>query len=84
MTWTTGALKCPHNFLMHAYTHMFVFIYSVRLNGCLFQKGGGGAWGPFFHSEGPLGPLVYNPKTVEATLIWGETLSKSQIPKSFS
>lgn len=32
---------------IHFSKFVFASIYSVRLNGCLFQ-GGGGAWGPFF------------------------------------
>ena len=42
MTWVSESLTCLYDLLMHAYTHMFTFIYSVRLNGCLFHVGGGG------------------------------------------
>ena len=54
---------------MHAYTHMFAFIYSVRLNDCLFAGGSlehlgvgvGGGWGevgaPFFRGGWGLEPL---------------------------
>ena len=47
LTWTTGSVICLHNLLMHAYTDMFAFVYSVRLNGCLFH-GGGAGFGPLF------------------------------------
>ena len=56
MTWITGALTRPHNLLMHVYTHVFVYIYSVRL-------GGGGL---FFIREGPWAPFH---KILEATLL---------------
>ena len=36
MTWVSESLTCLYDLLMHTYTHMFTFIYSVRLNGCLF------------------------------------------------
>ena len=42
MTQTSGCLTCLHNLLMHAYAHVFAFIYSVKLNGCLFHGGKGG------------------------------------------
>ena len=42
MTRAIGSLMCLHDLLMHVYTHVFTFIYSVRLNGCLFHGGGGG------------------------------------------
>ena len=50
-SWTAGSLTCLHDLLTHAYTHVFAFIYSLRLNGCLFYGGvgeGGRGAGPFF------------------------------------
>ena len=65
MTRTTGSLTCAHYLLMHAYTHVFAFIYSVRLSGCLFPVGGGGEGlgAPFFHFGGPSGPLLWNSRS---------------------
>jgi len=37
MTRTTGSLTCLHGLLMPAYAHVFAFIYSARLNVCLFH-----------------------------------------------
>ena len=62
MTRTTGSLTHPHDLFMHAYTHMLAFIYSVRPNGCLFHKGGGGLE-PLFHSGEPSGPLLWNSRS---------------------
>ena len=68
MTQTTGSLTCLHDFLMHAYTHVFAFIFSLRLNYCLFGRGERlGAC--FFHSVSffrlgePLGPPLWNPRS---------------------
>ena len=58
---------CLHELLIHAYTHVFVFIYSVRLTGCLFHggKGEGGLGTLFFIYEGPWSPFY---EFLEATL----------------
>ena len=67
---TQAAGSPEHKGLMHAYTHMFAVIYSVRLNGYLFHGGGGGLgllfFSFFFHSGGPLGPLLWNPRSNDA------------------
>ena len=54
---------------------LFAFVYSVRLIGCLFQ--GGGRWGeglgshfPIFHLWGPLGQLLWNPRSYTETRVW--------------
>ena len=65
MTKTTGSLTCPHNLLMHAYTHAFAFIYSVKLNGCLFHWGVGCNAPFFFGGEGSWAPFY---EILEATL----------------
>ena len=48
---TTESLTSLYDLLMHAYTLVFAFIYSVRLNGVLFGGGaffiGEGLWAPF-------------------------------------
>ena len=45
MTQATGPLMCPHDLLMHAYTHVWLFFvaccYSVRLNSLPISGGGG-------------------------------------------
>ena len=51
MTHTTGSLPCLHYLLVHVHTHEFAFIYSVRLNDCLFHGGGGSLGPPVFVRE---------------------------------
>ena len=84
MIGTTGSLTCLHDLLMHASTYVFAFIYSVRLNGCLFFLsffffGGGEAWVPlFFIQEGPLAPFS---EILEATLRQMENFNCSAVSR---
>ena len=68
MTRVTGSSTCLHNLLTHAYIQcvcLYLFSKTEWLSFLLGVGWGGGrrVWAPFFHSGGPFGPFLWNPRS---------------------